>query len=600
MTAQSTSSMQAFEPLGPGDPAEVDGYRLRARLGSGGMGSVYLSHTRGGQPVALKVVRPELAGNPEFRRRFEQEVRAARRVQGPYTAPVLDSDTEGDMPWLATAYVPGPPLGEAVTRHGPLPESAVVLLVAGIAEALQGIHGAGVIHRDLKPSNVVLAADGPRVIDFGIARAADDPSLTGSSVRVGTPAYMAPEHVNGASPTPAADVFALGLIAHYAATGISPFGDGNTPVLLYRIVSEEPDLSACPDRLRPLVARCLAKDPTRRPTPAQVIAACQELVGDDGLRRDEGWLPVPVVAEITTRIERQPSATTKPYEAPVPAPASDSVPGASAAPKRGRRKRIALLAALVVLSVVAGGGAAAWSLRNAGDGDDREVAGNSEASDGNAGDTASREKPKESKGASGEPSSGSPSAPETSAEADTEAGDGTDPKSEADPESRSGPDSDAETAPTQPSADEVSYPGTEIARSCRDWATMQNGGVSFRPCVERTADGLLISADVKALTAEGVPAGTSVWIWPMYRDKEAMNAGNFDRTREDGTWRKCRLTLSDGTRVATCGPFKVTPERAGSYSTAGVARLTDGEEPPGWDDPTYAGTQSPAVSWPPE
>nr|WP_107047209.1 serine/threonine-protein kinase [Streptomyces sp. NRRL F-2664] len=290
-----------FEALGPDDPGTVAGYRLSARLGAGGMGKVYLSHTPGGRPVAIKVIRPEFAEDPEFRRRFAQEIRSAQRVQGLYTAPVIDADTDGPHPWLATAYVPGPSLAAAVAAHGPLPVETVLLLVAGIAEALQVIHGAGIVHRDLKPSNVLLAADGPRVIDFGIAHAADATSLTGSGVFVGTPAFMAPEQAAGRGVGPATDVFALGQVAAYAAVGAPPFGEGPSHGVLYRIVHEQPELSDVPPRLTELVTRCLAKDPADRPSVAEVIALCRTANDATSLRRPEDWLPAAVTAEISAR-----------------------------------------------------------------------------------------------------------------------------------------------------------------------------------------------------------------------------------------------------------------------------------------------------------
>ncbi|GCD98243.1 serine/threonine-protein kinase [Embleya hyalina] len=290
-----------IDPLLPDDPRDVAGYVLRGRLGQGGMGSVYLSHTRGGQPVALKVVRPDLARDAEFRRRFEREVQAARRVHGPYTAPVLDSDTDGPLPWLAGAYVAGPPLSEAVRVHGPLPVESALLLVAGVAEALEAVHAAGVIHRDLKPSNVLLAADGPRVIDFGIARAADTTALTGSDVMVGTPAYMSPEQVLGKPVGFASDVFSLALVGHYAATGDHPFGQGHAQALMYRIVGEAPDLSASPAVLRDLFAACLAKEPADRPSLADVIEGCRRGADVTVLVRGANWLPAGVVREIAER-----------------------------------------------------------------------------------------------------------------------------------------------------------------------------------------------------------------------------------------------------------------------------------------------------------
>ncbi|KAF2778296.1 serine/threonine-protein kinase [Streptomyces sp. OM5714] len=310
-----------MEALSADDVREIAGYRLRARLGEGGMGVVYLSHTRGGQPVALKVVRRDYAQDAEFRRRFTHEVAAARRVQGPYTAPVLDSLTDGSEPWLATGYVPGPSLSAAVYQHGPLPLPTVLQLVAGIAEALQSIHAAGVVHRDLKPSNVLLASDGPRVIDFGIARAADTTALTGTDVRLGTPAYMAPEQAVGGDVTPALDVFALGLVACFAATGRHPFGEGSSHALLYRIVSNEPDLTACPEELRGLVGACLAKEAAARPTPAHIVEVCHTLAGTSGLARQEGWwLPTAVSQQIA-----QQEQTLRLYSAPAPGPV-DAVP----------------------------------------------------------------------------------------------------------------------------------------------------------------------------------------------------------------------------------------------------------------------------------
>uniref|UniRef100_UPI002156623B protein kinase domain-containing protein n=1 Tax=Streptomyces fradiae TaxID=1906 RepID=UPI002156623B len=212
-------------------------------LGAGGMGKVYLSYTPGGRPVAIKVIRPDFAQDAEFRRRFAQEVQAAQRVQGLYTAPVIDADTDAREPWLATAYVPGPSLADAVQRHGPMPVDTVLLLVAGIAEALQVIHGAGIVHRDLKPGNVLLASDGPRVIDFGIARAADATSLTSSGVTIGTPSFMAPEQAAGSTVTPATDVFALGQVAAYAALGtrVSPRSVAAT-LLLANAWLPDPDL----------------------------------------------------------------------------------------------------------------------------------------------------------------------------------------------------------------------------------------------------------------------------------------------------------------------------------------------------------------------
>ncbi|MFD8644460.1 serine/threonine-protein kinase [Streptomyces zaomyceticus] len=323
---------EVFHPLAADDPTTVAGYRLAAKLGAGGMGKVYLSYTPGGRPVAIKLIRPEFGEDAEFRRRFAQEVRSAQRVQGLFTAPVIDADPEGAQPWLATAYVPGPSLADAVVSHGALPVETVLLLVAGMAEALHVIHGAGIVHRDLKPSNVLLAADGPRVIDFGIAHAADATSLTGSGVAIGTPSFMAPEQAAGRKVTPATDIFALGQVAAYAATGVPAFGEGTSHGVLYRIVHEEPDLGAVPERLSELVTRCLAKDPAARPTLAEVIRLCQEANAATVLRRPEDWLPAPVSADITARAAAPAPVQTPPPPTTAPAGYSPTAPAGPPAP----------------------------------------------------------------------------------------------------------------------------------------------------------------------------------------------------------------------------------------------------------------------------
>ncbi|GAA2082447.1 hypothetical protein GCM10009801_42200 [Streptomyces albiaxialis] len=288
-----------FQELEADDPEKLGDYTLVARLGAGGMGTVYLSHTQAGRPVAIKAIRPELADDPTFRRRFRREVAAAQRVHGLHTAPVIDSDIDGTPLWLATAFVEGPTLSTAVTRHGPLPESAVLLLAAGVAEALQAVHGAGIVHRDLKASNVLLATDGPRVIDFGIARAADATALTDTGVAVGTPSFMSPEQAVNEEVGPATDIFSLGQLVTYAAKGTPAFGEGQAYGVLYRIVHEEPDLADVPEALLPLLNRCLAKDPGERPSPAEVIDLCQAASSGGVLRRPRNWLPEAITADIT-------------------------------------------------------------------------------------------------------------------------------------------------------------------------------------------------------------------------------------------------------------------------------------------------------------
>ncbi|MFJ7061652.1 protein kinase domain-containing protein [Streptomyces griseobrunneus] len=270
-------------PLLPGDPERLGSVRLSGRLGAGGMGTVYLGRTPGGLTVAVKTVHEHLAAEPHFRERFRREAAAARAVTGAHTAAVLDADPESARPWLATAYLPGVTLRHAVAATGPLEPPAVRSLGAALAEALTDIHGAGLVHRDLKPSNVLITADGPRVIDFGIARAIGDHGLTGAGDVIGTPGFIAPEQITGAivtgaprtrgAVTGAADVFALGAVLVFAATGRSPFGSATGAVLLYRAVHEDPDLTGVPDEVRELAAACLEKDPGRRPTVARVLDA---------------------------------------------------------------------------------------------------------------------------------------------------------------------------------------------------------------------------------------------------------------------------------------------------------------------------------------
>ncbi|MCX4687330.1 serine/threonine protein kinase [Kitasatospora purpeofusca] len=291
-----------MQALGADDPRQVGAYRLLRRLGAGGMGRVYLGRTAGGRTVAVKVVRGELAEDAEFRARFRQEVAAARRVGGTWTAPVLDADTEGTHPWVATGYVAGPALGGAVREYGPLTDPAVRTLGAVLAQALEHVHGLGLVHRDVKPSNVLLTLDGPRLIDFGIARALDAATgLTQSGFVVGSPGFMSPEQANGRPVGPPGDVFSLGAVLAYAASGVHPFGEGvSAAVLLYRVVHEEPDLTGlAPGPLRSIVLDCLAKDPAVRPTPRRL----RELLDPDGsavgrLGQGGGWLPPALAAAV--------------------------------------------------------------------------------------------------------------------------------------------------------------------------------------------------------------------------------------------------------------------------------------------------------------
>ncbi|MCX4808039.1 serine/threonine protein kinase [Streptomyces sp. NBC_01214] len=315
----STTDDAVLRPLGPGDPQEISGYRLLAKIGEGGMGSVYLSRTRGNQPVALKVIRREFAQEQDFRVRFEREVQAARRVQGYHIVPVLDHDTSGEQPWLATAFVPGLALDDALAAHGPLPLPAVFQLIGCTAQALHSIHAASVVHRDLKPSNILLGSNGPWVIDFGIARATDTTQLTRSGGFIGTPQYMSPEHALGRTVTAATDVFALGLIAAVVATGRHPYGDGaglSIAAAIANTPQQAPDLSGYPEPLRQLLERCLHSDAAQRPGPAELAEWCGRVAGRE-LRDFDGWLPEPLTAEIARR-ERSAQAQA---QAPAPSPA---------------------------------------------------------------------------------------------------------------------------------------------------------------------------------------------------------------------------------------------------------------------------------------
>ncbi|AUH43102.1 WD40 repeat domain-containing serine/threonine protein kinase [Streptomyces sp. CMB-StM0423] len=326
-------------PLGASDPAVAGPYQLEAVLGAGGMGRVYLGRTPAGSAVAVKLVHREYAGDAAFRKRFAQEVAAARRVQGLYTVPVVDADLRADEPWLATAYVPGPSLQHAVAESGPLPADAALALIARVAEALQSIHAADVIHRDLKPSNILLTADGPKVIDFGIARAADLTAVTATGVRTGTPAYMAPEYIRGHTVAEAGDIFALGGVAHFAATGGHAFGGGTDHGVVYRILEQEPDLGGSPEPVRAVAAACLAKDPERRPTPAEVIGMCRRAAGDGGGSGGGAGHPATVVDVPPPRTvpDAHDQAAPGPYAltrtAAPAAPSSPSAPGPGPRPE---------------------------------------------------------------------------------------------------------------------------------------------------------------------------------------------------------------------------------------------------------------------------
>ncbi|MFJ8657723.1 serine/threonine-protein kinase [Streptomyces sp. NPDC093795] len=352
-------------PLGPSDPREAGPYRLLAELGRGGMGRVFLGAAPDGRLAAVKQVHARLAADEGFRARFRREVEASRRVSGACTAAVMAADADAPTPWLASVFVAGPSLGSAVERSGTLPVETVRRLAVQLATALHEIHRAGLIHRDLKPENVLLSEDGARVIDFGIARAAeggDVTELTGTGLVVGSPAFMSPEQAEGKELTPASDVFSLGSVLALAATGTSPFAGPSTLQYLYNVVHTEPALDAVPPALRGLLTWCLAKDPAARPTPAQLLAAL-----GPAAPAARQWPPAVhamvadqqrAVDHLLTRGDDDPERTVvvPPGTGPA-APTAVATRLAAAAPARRRRGRVALAAATVTLCVL---GAGAW------------------------------------------------------------------------------------------------------------------------------------------------------------------------------------------------------------------------------------------------
>ena len=332
--------------LQPSDPRLIGPYRLIGRLGAGGMGRVFLGVSAAGRPVAVKIVHAELAADPEFRARFSVEVAAARKVSGLFTALVVDADVDARVPWLATAYVNGPSLSEAVRDRGPLSVASLLALAAGLVKSLSAIHAAGVVHGDLKPSNVLLALDGPRVIDFGISQAAEAAPLARSGLVVGTPSFMSPEQAAGQAVGSRSDVFSLGAVLAFAATGRRPFGSGPAAAVLERVVRGAPDLRGAPPEVLPLIERCLAKDPARRP-------AAAALLGE-------------VTAAQAALAPPAPSGELAPSDEAVPPPGP--VPAIQAAPRRRWRPLVtaSAVAGVLVASAAAGYGVNAGTGHQAG------------------------------------------------------------------------------------------------------------------------------------------------------------------------------------------------------------------------------------------
>ena len=358
-----------YAGLQPDDPREIGPYRLLGQLGSGGMGHVFLGMSAGGRPIAVKVIRAELATDPDFRARFRGEVAAAQKVSGLFTALVVDADLDAPTPWLATAYVAGPSLTEAVRSHGPLPVRSLMALAAGLAEGLAAIHAAGVVHRDLKPSNVLLAEDGPRVIDFGISEAAEASVAAASDVLIGSPGYMSPEQVMGMDIGPASDIFSLGAVLTFAATGQGPFGTGSHAALIYRLVNNPANLDDLSGELRPLVSRCLAKQPGDRPAAREVLAELGTLqpargwlaesilssFAQDGPDPESGAAVGLAAASKLTGASRQPQPAGKPPRSGIPLYGGTN---------RSGRHRVSrtLASACITGGLVAGSAVAAFAL----------------------------------------------------------------------------------------------------------------------------------------------------------------------------------------------------------------------------------------------
>ncbi|WP_326739647.1 serine/threonine-protein kinase [Streptomyces sp. NBC_01022] len=358
-----------IKPLAATDPVRIGPYLLLGRLGAGGMGRVYLARSEGGRTVAVKVVHSEHVADPQFRARFRREVDAARRVGERYTAPVLDAAPDAEYPWVATGYVPGLSLEQVVRGHGALPAASVLALADGLLRALKDIHSAGIVHRDLKPSNVMLTVEGPKVIDFGIARAVEtsvDSLLTSTGMVIGSPGFMAPEQIRGESAGPKSDVFTLGCVLTYAATGTLPFGNGvsNQHAVMYHIVEAEPDIEEVRDEaLRTLIARLLAKSVTERPSVEELLAER----GSEGPAAGASWLPAGVVSHLARQSARLLDAEAAPVRqegadrgtVDLRAPADVAVVasvGGTAEPKRKRDERRRPWLVAVPLVVVLGGG----------------------------------------------------------------------------------------------------------------------------------------------------------------------------------------------------------------------------------------------------
>ncbi|MEU9091372.1 protein kinase [Streptomyces sp. NPDC048428] len=346
-----------------GDPAEIGGYPLEARLGSGGMGTVFLARTSSGRPVAIKLIHQQFAGDDEFRIRFRQEVAAARRVSGAFTAAVVDAAPEAEQPWMATTYIEGPTLAQHIAAEGPLNGAELRRLAIGLAEALRDIHRVGVVHRDLKPSNVVLSPEGPRVIDFGISRAADQQTLTMTGRVIGTPPFMSPEQLQAPRGVgPRSDVFSLGTLLVYTATGHGPFDADSPYMTAYQVVHEEPSLDAVPMALRAVVESCLAKEPEGRPSADELLVLLRDLPADLGGTGADG------AGAGRTRDMNTHHHLVTPAGPAIGAPGAGSTD--TSIGRRLRRRWRPVLAAAVAVAAIGGGAAALKAGGSGGNGDE--------------------------------------------------------------------------------------------------------------------------------------------------------------------------------------------------------------------------------------
>ena len=331
MTSREEDSL-ARTPLRPDDPTRIGHYRLTARLGSGGMGVVYLGVAWDGSPVAVKVLRPDLAGDQEFRQRFGREVAALVRVKSARTVRVIEADSQSSTPFVVTEYARGPSLSEHIDKYGSVDPDMLYDLATGLAEALTVIHAAGIMHRDLKPSNIILTDAGPKVIDFGIARGQDTTGMTRTGMMVGSMGFMAPEQISG-HPGPAADIFAWGVTVAYAATGRSPFGAGNAHSILYRIMYGDADIAAVPDVLRPLVGAAMARDPQSRPTAQQLLDRLTSASRPAGRMADAPTQVISSQVQQTGLYSRPPSSPLPPEPSTAEPPTADAPAPAIPAPE---------------------------------------------------------------------------------------------------------------------------------------------------------------------------------------------------------------------------------------------------------------------------